>query len=172
MINDKIIESFNRQINEELFSSYLYLSMSAYFEDIGLKGFSTWMKVQAQEEVAHGMKFYKFLLERGAKVKLEAIKAPQTSWESPLKAFEDALNHEVFITDCINKLVNLSFELKDHPASSFLKWFIDEQVEEESTASDIVSKLKFAGESGGALLMLDRELGARVFVNPLNKDEN
>jgi len=169
MINDKIVNSINKQVNEELYSAYLYLAMSAYFEEMGLKGFSSWMKVQVQEEIAHAMKFYNFLLDRGAKVKLASLKAPEANWENPLKAFEAALYHERFITGCINELANISFELKDHSTSSFLKWFIDEQVEEEATAGDIVAKLKFAGNDGGALLMLDKELGTRVFVNPLTQ---
>ena len=170
MMDERMAGALNKQINEELYSSYLYLAMASYFEDLGLKGFASWMKVQVQEEVAHAMKIFNFLGDRGEKVKLLEIKKPDDNWENPLKAFEAALYHERFITGCINELLNLSTELKDHSTSSFLNWYVDEQVEEEATASDVVSKLKFAGNNGNSLLMLDKEMGTRVFVNPLAKD--
>ena len=164
-MDERMIDALNGQIKEELYSSYLYLSMSSYFEINDLKGFANWMRIQTQEELAHAMRIYNFLNERGAKVKLESIGAPLNDWESPLKVFEDTLAHEKHITGCINKLVDLAMELRDHSSMSFLNWFLDEQVEEESAANEIVKKLELAGKDGAALLMLDRESGQRVFVN-------
>jgi ferritin len=161
MISKKMETALNKQLNEELYSSYLYLSMSAYFEDQNLSGMAQWMKLQSDEEHVHAMKFYDFLIRIGARVQLEAIKKPQKSWKSPMAAFEAAYNHEKFISECINKLADLAMEEKDHASNTFLHWFVDEQVEEESVASDIVESFKMIGESKSALFMLDRELGRR-----------
>jgi ferritin len=166
MINEKLQEAINNQINAELYSSYLYLSMSAYFESIGLKGFANWMRVQAQEEVTHAMKFYGFINDRGAKVLMQPIEGPETNWESPLAVFEYTLEHERKVTGMINDLVDLSVSERDHALTNFLQWFIGEQVEEEANAGALVEQLKLMGDSGNALFMIDRELAARTFVYP------
>lgn len=161
MVSKKMEEALNAQINKEIFSSYLYLSMSAYFDAKNLTGMSQWMKLQSQEEYTHAMKFYDFLLRVDGTVKLAAIEAPQTEWDSPLAIFEDSLNHERYISKSIHKLMDLAIEESDHPTKSFLQWFVDEQVEEEDTVQQIVENFKMIGDSKGGLFMFDRELGAR-----------
>lgn len=161
MINKKVEEAINKQINEELYSAYLYLSMATHFDAVNLPGFASWMKVQAQEEVSHAMRFYHYLTERGGRAVLQPIKGPQSEWQSPLAAFQDALKHEEYITSCIHKLVDLAAAEKDHASVNMLQWFVAEQVEEEATASENVEKLKMIGDQGHAIYMMDRELGAR-----------
>lgn len=165
-MNEKMQDALNDQINAEYFSSYLYLSMAAYFEAESLPGFANWMRIQTQEELAHANKFFDFVAERGGRVKLTAIKAPEIEWKSPLDAFEAAYKHEQYITGRINDLVAIAREVKDFAADNFLQWFVAEQVEEESTADAIVQDLKRAGDNPQVLMMLDRELGARVFIAP------
>ena len=160
MLGKKMEQALNDQINEEYFSSYLYLSMAAYFEAENLPGFARWMQLQSQEELEHAMKFFAYINERGGRVTLKAIKTPEKSWKSPLEVFQAAYKHEQHITGCINKLVDQAVKEKDHATNSMLKWFVDEQVEEEANASAIVEKLKLAKGATGALFMLDRELGA------------
>ena len=164
MIKENIQDALNEQINAELYSSYIYLSMSAYFESIDLPGFAHWMRVQAQEEVVHAMKFYNYINERGGRVIMKPIKGPKTEWESPLAAFQHAYVHEQLVTSLINKLVDLTIEEKDHATTSVLQWFVTEQVEEEDSASSVVQQIKLAGEGG--LFILDKELGMRVFTPP------
>ena len=164
MLKPDIQNAFNQQINAELFSSYLYVSMSAYFESINLKGMANWMRVQAQEEVQHAMKFYDFINDRGGKVLLSAIEGPETVWDSPLAVFENAYQHECKVTRLINELVDLSIQVSDHAANTFLQWFVTEQVEEEASADDIVQKLKLAGDNASVLFMIDQELGQRTFA--------
>ena len=164
MIKKKIQQALNKQLTAELFSSYLYLSMSAYFDSINLKGCANWMRVQVQEELVHAMKFYDFLLERGGKVNLSSIEGPPTEWASPLKVFEHAYQHEQKVTGLINDLVNLAISEKDHATNNFLQWFVSEQVEEEASADEVVQKLKLIGDARGGLFMLDRELAQRVFT--------
>ncbi len=166
MISDKIQEAFNEQINAELYSSYLYLSMSAFFESKGLPGFANWMRCQAQEEVVHAMKFYTFIFERGGSVKLKAIDAVPIEWDSPLAVFEAGYAHEQKVTGLINNLVDLAIQEKDHASNNFLQWFVAEQVEEEASADEVVQQIKLAGDHGGGVFMLDRELGQRVFTPP------
>ena len=166
MINEKIQKAFNAQINAETFSAYLYLSMAAYFEELNLPGFGNWMKIQAQEEMVHAMKFYTFIIERGGRVLLDAIKKPETAWDSPLAAFQAGYAHEQYITNRINKLVDLALETSDHASKTFLDWFVTEQVEEESNSDNIGKQLKLIEGSPQALFMLDRELAARVFTPP------
>ncbi|HRY30335.1 MAG TPA: ferritin [Elusimicrobiota bacterium] len=161
MLNRKIQEEFNKQINEELASAYIYLSMAAYFESQNLKGMAGWMRVQAKEEQEHAMKFYGFINERGGRVQLESIAGPKTDWKSPLSAFEDAHKHEIHITGRINGLLELARKERDSAAEIFLHWFVSEQVEEESNVTEIVAKLKMIGESSSGLLYLDKELGKR-----------
>jgi ferritin len=166
MIKKEIQEAFNQQINEEIFSSYLYLSMSAYFESVNLKGFAGWMRVQAQEELVHAMKFFSFIHERGGRVALKALKAPETEWPSPRGAFEAVLKHEQYITGRINDLVALAAKESDNASAVFLQWFVTEQVEEEASAEEALRKVAMVKESPGAMLMLDRELGKRTFKPP------
>jgi ferritin len=160
-MNKKLEKAFNEQIKNELHSGYIYLSMSAYFESENLPGMAKWMKHQAQEEYEHAMKLFNFMVERGNKVELKTIEAPPLKWKNSLDVFETALNHERKVTNMIHSLLELSTEEKDYPAVSHLKWFVDEQVEEEATADAIVQKLKLIGEAKHALIMLDYELGKR-----------
>ena len=166
MMDEKMVKAINDQMNAELYSSYLYLSMAAYFDSIGLKGCSSWMRVQAMEEQAHTKKFYDFLVARGGRVVLSEIKAPQSDWKSPLAVFEHVLEHEQLVTGLINNLVDLSIELKDHATNSFLKWYVDEQVEEEENADGILQNFKLNADNPGGLFMIDKELAVRVFVPP------
>jgi len=166
MIGEKIETAFNQQINWELYSAYLYLSMSAYFLSINLNGFANWMRVQALEEVTHAMKFFDFINERSGRVTLLETKAPPKEWKSPLAAFEDAYEHECFVSSRINDLVNLSLDEKDHASNNFLQWFVSEQVEEEASVDEVAQKLKIIGGDGGGLFMLDQELAQRVFTPP------
>ena len=161
MLNPKIQEACNRQLNAELHSSYLYLSMAAYFESENLAGMATWMRIQAQEELIHALKFFAFINDRDGRVILTEVEGPKTEWESPLDAFQGAYGHECKITGLINQLVDLSIQESDHAANAFLQWFVTEQVEEEAAAKSICDKLKLAGDSSVALLMLDGELGQR-----------
>jgi len=160
-IKENIQKIINEQINHELYSAYMYLSMAAYLESINFRGFAHWMKKQAEEEKGHAMKFFNYIYERGGNVTLTAIEAPKTSWKSPLEAFEEAYRHEQKVTSLIYGINTAASEEKDYATFSFNKWFVDEQVEEESHADEIVQKLKLAGDHKGALLMIDRELGSR-----------
>lgn len=162
MLNPKIQDALNSQINAEIYSSYLYLSMSAYFDSQNLGGMANWMRVQAQEELTHAMKFFDFVNERDGRVQLTQVEAPKTEWTSPLEVFEDALAHEQKVTGLINNLVDLSLGEKDHASSTFLQWFVTEQVEEEAAARTIVEKLKLIGDNPMPLYMLDGELGQRT----------
>jgi ferritin len=166
MLSDKMRDALNAQITAEFYSAYLYLSMSAYFESQNLLGFANWMRVQAMEEVTHAMKFYDFVKARGSRVLLAAIEAPPTEWPSTLAVFEDAYKHERKVTGMINNLVDVAVSEKDHATNSFLKWFVDEQVEEEASADEVVQKLKLLGEAGHGIFMLDREMAQRVFTPP------
>ena len=166
MIKEGIQDALNKQINAELYSSYLYLSMSAYFESINLKGFASWMRVQTQEELVHAMKFYDYLIERGGKVVLSSIESPPTEWPSPLAVFEQAYQHEQKVTGLINELVDLAIAEKDHATNIILQWFVSEQVEEEASADEVVQKIKLMGDARGGIFMLDRELAQRVFTPP------
>jgi len=166
MLSAKMQNAMNDQINAETFSAYLYLSMVAYFDDLNLSGMAQWMRVQVQEEMTHAMKFFDHMNERGGRVILEAIEKPQAEWDSPLAAFEAALAHEQYITSRINSLVGLAGEENDRASDIFLQWFVTEQVEEEANADDIVRKLKMFGAAPQALYMIDKDLGARVFVPP------
>lgn len=167
---DMMMQALNKQINEELFSSYLYLSMAAQFEDMALAGFASWMRVQAQEELSHAMIFFNYIVERGGRVELDAIQKPQKEWKTALKMFEAAYDHECHITGCINKLMDQAVQEKDYATQNMLQFFIKEQVEEEASADEIVQKLRLMGDAQGAMFMMDRELGQRVF-NPPAKEE-
>jgi ferritin len=154
-------DAMNEQINKEFFSSYLYLSMAAYFEDKNLMGFAHWMRLQADEEREHAMKFYNFILDRGGRVLLKAIDAPATEWKSNLEVAEQVAEHEAKVTASINGLYELAFQEKDYPAQAMLQWFITEQVEEEKNAAELVAKLRLIEERGTAVLMLDHRLSKR-----------
>ncbi len=160
-IKGRLEEELNKQLNSELYSAYLYLSMAAYFDSMNLRGFASWMKVQAKEELEHAMKIYEYINDRGGRVKLDAIKAPPTQWSSVSEAIEHALRHEESVTESIGRLYRLAKELGDEATEVFLHWFINEQVEEEALFSDLLNKVKAAGEDPRALLMLDSVLAGR-----------
>jgi ferritin len=160
-MNEKVLAAFNDQINEELFSSYVYLAMAAHFEAENLDGFANWMRHQAEEEVEHAMRLFDHINRRGGRVVLEAIGEPPKEYGSPLAAFRKALEHEKHITGRINDLYELALQENDYPAQLELQWFIDEQVEEEENTGRVVDLLELAGDNKGALLMLDRELAQR-----------
>jgi ferritin len=166
MISEKMQAAFNDQINKELYSEYLYLSMAAYFDSLGLKGFANWMRVQVKEERAHAMMMYTYVNDAGGRVLLKPIEGPPTQWDSPLKAFEHVLEHEKLVTSSIYQLLNLAMEEKDHASVAFLQWFVTEQVEEEANATEIIHELRLIGDHGQGLLMKDRELAQRVFTLP------
>ncbi len=155
-------DAMNDQIKHELYSAYVYLSMSAYCESINMPGAAHWMRLQAQEEVAHAMKFFDFLIDRGEKVTLQAIDQPPTEFESLLDVFEKALAHERHVTGLINKIYDLAIQQPDYSAQALLQWFVTEQVEEEKSADDVVQTLKMVGDHPAGLVIVDRELGARV----------
>jgi ferritin len=161
MLTKPMQAALNEQINKELFSSYLYLSMAAYFEDRNLPGFAHWMHIQADEEREHGMKFYHFIVDRGGQVALKAIDAPKTSWSSSLELFREVAEHEAKVTASINDLYELALQEKDYPAQAMLQWFITEQVEEEKNAAEIVAQLELVEARGTAVLMLDHRLAKR-----------
>lgn len=161
MIDKTVEKSLNDQINEELNSYYIYLSMEAYFESESLDGFATWMELQAQEEMEHAMRIFRYLNERGGRVKLQPIEEPKSDWNSPREAFEDAYEHEQYITKKIDELVDLAEEKDDKATRNMLEWFVEEQVEEEASTEEIVNKIKMVGESGPGLLTLDNALGQR-----------
>lgn len=165
MLKENIQESINSQINAEIYSAYLYLSMSAYFGGINLPGFANWMKVQAQEEMTHAMKFFYYVIDRGGKVELLPIQGPPTQWNSPLEAFIDTLKHEEIVTDRINKMVDLAIAESDHATNNLLQWYVAEQVEEEANPTAIINKLKLSENAPAGIFMIDQELAARVFVD-------
>ncbi len=167
MISEKMEKAFNEQINKELFSEYLYLSMQAYFERLNLTGFTNWMTVQVQEEHAHAMGMYNYLHERGGKVELMAIDKPQTDWKSPLDVFKNVLEHEQYVTSRINALMDVAEQEKDRAALSFLDWYLKEQVEEENNVGGVLAKLELIGDDKHALLLLDKDLATRTFVAPV-----
>jgi ferritin len=166
MLSKQMQAALNDQLNAEIYSSYLYLSMSAYFQSFNLAGFANWMRIQVQEELMHATKFYDYINERGARVSLTSIAGPPTEWDSALAVFEFGHQHEQDVTSRINKLVNLAIEEKDHATNNFLQWFVSEQVEEEASFAEVKQQLKLMGDAPGGLFMIDRELGTRVFTMP------
>ena len=167
MINEKMEKAFQEQINAELFSEYLYLSMKAYFANLNLVGFVNWMDVQVQEERAHAMGMFDYLLERGGKVVLEKIDKPESNWTSPLDAFRAVLEHEKYVTSRINALMDVAEEEKDRAALIFLNWYLKEQVEEESNVGGVIAQLEMIGDDKSGLFALDKELATRTFVAPV-----
>ncbi|MBQ9150237.1 ferritin [bacterium] len=167
MINEKMEKAFLDQINKELYSEYLYLSMKAYFANLNLMGFVNWMGVQVQEEHAHAMGMFDYVIERGGKVILEAIDKPDNTWQSPLDVFRAVLAHEEYVTSRINALMDVAEETKDRAAMTFLNWYIKEQVEEEANVGGVLAQLELIGDDKTALFALDKELAARTFVAPV-----
>lgn len=171
MINKKVEKAINGQIQAEFYSAYLYLSMSAYFESTNYKGFANWLKVQTQEELTHAMKFYNFLLDREGKVELQAIEQPPADFASPLEAFKAAHGHEKKVSKMIHGLYELARQEKDYPFEQFLHWFIEEQVEEEANALEVVEDLKKINNDSNGMLILDQKLGVRQFVDETTGDK-
>ena len=162
MLSENIGKALNDQLNREFFSSYYYLSMAAYFLAQNLKGFSHWMRIQAQEETIHALKIYDFIDDRDGEIDLNAIDTPPKIWDTPLDVFQDALKHEQKISNHIYELTDLSLQEKDHATNTFLQWFIAEQVEEEATAKEMIDPLKLIGNDGNGLFLLDRDLVQRT----------
>jgi ferritin len=169
-INKELVDSINDQLNFELYSAFLYLSMGTWFEEQNLNGMAHWMEVQYQEEFAHAMRFYRHLTERGARVVMKQIAAPKTDWESAHEVFADAYHHETLVTGRIYKIGDIADRLGDRSTQSMLNWFYNEQTEEEATTMGIRDKLKLIGDSIPALLLLDSELGARPPAGPIPAD--
>ena len=169
MLSKKLEAAINAQINAEFWSAYLYLSMSAYFAADGKPGFANWFEIQFREEQDHAMKFFNYVIERGGKVELKPIEKVQLSWKSPLDAFEDTLKHEIEVTAMINNLVTLAKEEKDYATESMLKWFVDEQVEEEATAISYIDALKLIKDNGFGIYTLDKELAGRAYT-PISEE--
>lgn len=166
MLSTEMQNALNEQINAELYSSYFYLAMEAYFQSQSLAGFANWMRCQTQEELVHAMRIYDFVNERNGRVKLKEIEKPPLEWKTPLKVFEDTYAHEQKVTALINKLVDLAIQESDHATHNFLQWFVAEQVEEEASACAVVDRLKLIGSSGEGLFQIDKELAQRVFTAP------
>lgn len=169
MISKKLQDAINSQINKELHSEYIYLSMAAHFHSNDLEGIANFFTVQTQEEHFHAMKFYNYLLERGGKIELKTIDGPPVDFKSHVDVFEQTLTHEQFITKSINELMDLAIKENDHSLASFLKWYVDEQVEEEATVSRLLGRLKLIDGNGQGLLMLDAELAQRTFTPPVSE---
>jgi ferritin len=161
-LTKKMEAALNEQVNAELYSAYLYLSMDSYFESINLKGMAAWMNSQAKEELFHAMKIYNFVHDRNGRTSLTAIKEPKKAWKSPLNVFQEAYDHEIMVTGLINDLVDLATKEKDHATFNFLQWYVKEQIEEEQQTDDAVKKLQLIGKDPNGLFTLDQQLGARV----------
>jgi ferritin len=159
-------EALNIQVNREIYSAYLYLSMSAYSTYKGLKGFANWFMVQYQEEMTHAMKIYDYINSQSGRVKLKKVDQPPTEFGTPLEMFKKTLNHEKFVTKCINELVDLANKEKDHETKIFLQWFVTEQIEEEENDNNVITKLKLAENKSNGLFIVDQELGKRIFTPP------
>lgn len=167
MLTKKLQEAINDQINKEFFSEYFYLSMSAYLESIEMEGFANYFNVQAQEEHFHAMKMFNFVHDKGGRVILQSLDKPESEFKSVLNTIEEALKHERYITKSINDLMDVAIKENDHSVKSFLEWYVDEQVEEESTMSKLIAKLKLINGEGLGLLTIDNELLSRKFVAPV-----
>jgi ferritin len=169
MISSKMVKALNKQIQEEMYSAYLYYAMAAWADGQNFTGMGSWLKVQAMEEVTHAHRFFVYLRDRGGKIELLEIKKPPNSWDSPLAAFEAAYKHEQHITACINDLVKLAREENDYTTETgVLHWFVNEQIEEEANTSEAVQKLKMVGDNQAGLYQIDREMAARIFTWPVD----
>ena len=166
MLSQKMLKALTEQVNKEMYSAYLYLSMSAHCSHVGLDGFANWFMVQYQEENLHAMKIYSYINGQGEKVVLQTIEQPPSEFGTPLEMFHATLKHEQFITRSIHELVTLALEEKDYATQIFLQWFVTEQIEEESNDNEIISKLKLIGDNTSSLFVLDKELSVRVFTPP------
>lgn len=163
-MDKEIQQAINNQIKEEIHSAYIYLGMAAYCEGKSLKGFANWFKVQAQEEMDHAMGLYKYIFDRGGQVELQEIPKVSVEYSGISEVFEETLKHEQYITNKINELYKLAVSSDDFALQSFLKWYIDEQVEEEEQANDMIEQIKRLGDGGEALFLLDKDLGLRVYA--------
>jgi ferritin len=170
MLSEKMEQALNDQVNAEIYSAYLYLAMSAYFEDQNFPGFANWMYVQAQEEMTHAMKIYNYVFDRGGRIKLKAIDTPPAEWDDPIKVVEEVYVHEQKVTKMIHDLVDLARSENDHGTDNMLQWFVAEQVEEEASADELLQKLKLIGGQGHGLLMIDKELSGRQFVDETKEE--
>ena len=167
MISEKMSKALNEQVNKEMYSGYLYMSMSAHCSDVGLDGFANWFMVQYHEEMFHAMKIYEYLLDQGSRVELRAIDKPENRWDSAMAILKATLEHEKTVTASIHALVKLADEEKDYASHTFLQWYVTEQVEEEKNASDIIAHLELSGgEKGPGLFMIDKELAGRAVTIP------
>lgn len=171
MISKKMEAAFNGQIKNEMYSASLYLAMSAYCSDENWDGFANWFRIQAMEEMTHAMKMYDFVLERDGRPVVPGLDQPPADFGSAEDIFSAALEHEQKVTAWINEMVDLAMEEKDHASRNFLNWFVDEQVEEEATATGILNMIKMVGDKGHALFMIDRQLASRTFTSPAAEDE-
>ncbi|PHR28960.1 MAG: ferritin [Desulfotalea sp.] len=167
MISDKMCKALNNQVNAELFSSYLYLSMSSWFSERSLSGFASWMRVQAQEELSHGMKIYDYILERGGKIEFGTIEQPESKWQAAAEIVEEVAKHEAKVTGLVNDLVDVAFAQKDHATNIFLQWFVAEQVEEEASVGEVLERMKMIDGDSAGMFAMDMELGKRVFTAPV-----
>lgn len=166
MISNKVCKALNDQVNAEMFSSYLYLSMSAWFSERSLSGFASWMRVQAQEELSHAMKIYDYILERGGRIELDTIEQPESDWKSVVDVVAEVAKHEAKVTGLVNDLVEVALSKKDHAANIFLQWFVAEQVEEEASVGEVLERVKMIDGDSAGMFAMDMELGKRVFTPP------
>ncbi|MBO4645747.1 MAG: ferritin [Bacteroidales bacterium] len=172
MLNEKMQKQINDQINAEFWSGYLYLSMSAWFTQHNLPGFANWMYVQYQEEFSHGMKMFRYIHERGGDVTLKPIAKVDTNWKSPVAILEQTLKHEQKVTSLIHALMDTAHEIRDYASINFLNWYVDEQVEEEAHAEELLSTVKMIEKDQAAMYALDKELSTRVFVDATLNNED
>ena len=166
MLKEKLSQALSDQVNAELYSAYLYLAMSAHSDRAGFKGFANWLDIQAQEEMAHAMHMFSHILERGATPSFQAVEAPPAEFDSLTSLFEKVLSHEQYVSQRIDKIATLAMQESDHATYGFIQWYVNEQVEEESSADEILQKLKYIGDNLSMLYTLDTELGTRVFIDP------
>ncbi len=166
MLNKKMEDALNEQINREMYSAYLYMSMSSCFAYKGLKGFANWFMVQYHEEMLHAMKIYEYIGLQGGRAILKSLQQPPSEFKSPLDAFIKTLEHEQFITKSINELMDLAIAEKDHATQIFLQWYVTEQVEEENNDNEIISQLKIIRDDPNGIMMLDREVAVRATTVP------
>ncbi len=166
MLKESITKALSEQVNAEYYSAYLYLAMSAYCDQMGLKGCANWLHIQAKEEMAHGTHMFEHILERGAMPSFAEVKAPVTNFDNLTSLFAQVLSHEQYVTERINHIASLAMQENDHATYDFIQWYVKEQIEEEATAEEILQKLKLFGENSGMLYNLDKEMSTRVFVDP------
>lgn len=171
MLTKRMEQALNEQINAEIWSAYLYLSMSAFFESKNLPGFAHWMKIQWQEELTHANKFFDYVNERGGRVILKSIAAVKTEWKDSVEVFQETLDHERHVTGLINNIADIAVEEKDHATNNILQWFIAEQVEEEANVENIVNQLIMIDGFGHGILMMDRDFKTRSFVDETQTGE-